>query len=324
MRLIVKLAGVCCAMVLSLGSGVAAAAPTDPDATFAGGGATTIPFAQGRSDARGLTLAPDGKIVAVGERLNMSNLQDWVVSRSLADGSPDISFNGNGRSQPVETSPVTGVFASGGQSVAVQGDGNIVVSGQTNGPIKVGRLHGDGTTDGQPDNTFGTAGLASITIPQSTRTEGRAIALQPDGKILVAGTAFVGGHQSVFLARFTSAGVPDVTFSASGAVFAPDAACDQLPEGVPTDCEAHSIALEPGSGSTPAAIYVGGGNVQGNVIGGRVFKFSPASGDTGWGIEAGYGTAGAAQIDRTAANEVYALLRQSDGRLVAVGDAQTG
>ena len=120
--------------------------------------------------------------------------------------------------------------------------------------------------------------MASIAIAQSTRTEVRAIALQPDGKVVAAGSAFVGGHTRPFVARFTTAGQPDAVFefaerTGSGIVFTTDASCDDI---AAPDCDGESLALTTSAGAV-TAIFVGGGNQQGDLIGGRIFKRSRAA-----------------------------------------------
>ncbi|HET6509897.1 MAG TPA: FG-GAP-like repeat-containing protein [Baekduia sp.] len=298
----------------------AAAAPSDLDAGFGAGGTALSPFTQGASTATGVALDPQGRLLAVGTRVNAAGNRDWVVARDTADGQADTAFNGNGRSQPVATSPVTGPLAAGGLAIAVQADGKPVVTGQTASAIGVGRL----TTGGQADGSFGNDGTRLIALTSATRVDGRAIAIASDGRIVVAGTAFIGGHQRVFVARFTTGGEPDGTFdstndSGTGVVFVPDTACDA---DVPvTDCEAYSLLLADG------AIYVGGAQQQGNLLGGRVFKLVPTTGDRGWHVDTTYGSAsvpGAAEIPRHGVNDVRALIARPGGGLIAVGLAQNG
>lgn len=68
---------------------------------------------------------PDGKIVAVGIGNNGSN-NDFSVTRLNADGTPDLSFDGDGKLQtPIGTS------GDNANAIAVQADGKIVVVGRT-------------------------------------------------------------------------------------------------------------------------------------------------------------------------------------------------
>jgi uncharacterized delta-60 repeat protein len=132
--------------------------------------------------ARGLTIQPDGKIVAVGrERYNDgTGFVTGVVGRLNADGSPDTTFGGTG----IVTVPSTTVNEL--HAVGLQPDGKVVVAGDVYGTthqIEVGRFN----TDGSIDPTFGTGGLVNTLIGSSTTAVG--VALQADGKIVVAGTS---------------------------------------------------------------------------------------------------------------------------------------
>ena len=95
-------------------------------------------------------------------------------------------------------------------AVTIQTDGKILVCGgipsSTGFPIAaIARYN----TDGSVDTTFGTSGITtSLTLGVPT-----AIALQADGKIVVAGPA---GGLSVNVARFTSTGTLDTTFGTNG------------------------------------------------------------------------------------------------------------
>src|SRR5205814_9914241 len=91
-------------------------------------------------------------------------------------------------------------FATG---VAVQPDGKVVVSGYSNvnvlgGPndFAVARLLADGSA---LDPTFGTDGKALVNFGSDDKASG--LALQPDGKIVVAGTTISGGSGDFAVAR---------------------------------------------------------------------------------------------------------------------------
>lgn len=104
------------------------------------------------------------------------------------------------------------------EAVAVQPDGKIVVAGYAlvsapSSGIALARYLPTGDLD--PD--FGTLGKTTTVI--GTSSGANAIAVQADGKIVVAGYAKSGTKLSFVVARYTTAGVPDATFgdSASGA-----------------------------------------------------------------------------------------------------------
>jgi uncharacterized delta-60 repeat protein len=104
-----------------------------------------------------------------------------------------------------------------GYAVAVQRDGKVVAVGQSTqnygdfAVMRVGR-------DGAPDTTFGSAGLVSTQVGTGADVA-QAVALQADGKILVAGSSVVSGSGLDFaLVRYTADGKLDASFGSGGIV----------------------------------------------------------------------------------------------------------
>jgi uncharacterized delta-60 repeat protein len=155
----------------------------------------------GADRATAVALQPDGKIVVVGQTQRVVNQLDLVVLRLNADGSDDASFNGTGRR----------IIDNGGSEAAldlvIQPDGRIVVVGVEGGDMLVMRLLANGADDPSFNGgtrlriDFGGGGDA-----------GAAVALQPDGKILVAGES--AGDFAV--ARLQPGGLLDSTFHFDG------------------------------------------------------------------------------------------------------------
>jgi uncharacterized delta-60 repeat protein len=175
------------------------------DPSFAGGSGkenVLINATDDKQRAEAVTIAPDGKIVAAGETKDGAG-----VVRLGSDGTPDASFNGAG----VRDIPIDG----DAQDVVVQPDGAVLLA------IPTGAGSGDHFTimrldnHGQPDNMFGTGGTAIVQIGNGGRSP--AVALQPDGKIVAGGYAFVGGGGIEFaVARLNTDGTPDMSFSGDG------------------------------------------------------------------------------------------------------------
>jgi uncharacterized delta-60 repeat protein len=170
------------------------------DPTFGSGGVVTTQVGTGDSSIQGLALQPDGKIVADGDAMEGPG-----VVRYDADGSLDPSFGSGG----IVTAP-----AFTGQSVGVgplvlQPDGKIVIT------VGFGVVRYE--TNGTVDPSFAHGGA----IPVS-RDHASGIALQPDGKIVVAGAARSGSTDVanlLELARFNTNGLLDGTFSNGGITF---------------------------------------------------------------------------------------------------------
>jgi len=98
--------------------------------------------------------------------------------------------------------------------VAVQADGKIVAAGEAfvaNQDFAVVRYNADGT----PDTTFGNGGVAIIPIGTGNDTA-RSVAIDSQGRIVVAGTAFVGGFHQIAVIRLNPNGSLDTSFDLDG------------------------------------------------------------------------------------------------------------
>ena len=148
-------------------------------------------------------IQPDGKIVVVG---NTSINNDAAVYRLNPDGSLDATFDGDG---------ARGIDSGASEraaDVAIQPDGKIVVVGTTSaggGDVAVYRLNADGTFDKTFDGD-GARGIDSGGVEN-----GEAVALQSDGKIVVAADTSV--DQNVAVYRLNPDGALDPTFDGDGA-----------------------------------------------------------------------------------------------------------
>lgn len=156
-----------------------------------------------------LAIQTDGKIIAAGTSAGsgMFSAEDFALVRYNTDGSLDSSFGADGK--------VISDF-QGQQdqidAIALQPDGKIVVAGRSNVPFALTRY----TSDGKLDFGFGSSGRAFI---PGFGADGHALAIQPDGKIIVAGNTFTGPTEVDFaLARFNSDGSVDSTFGNGGKV----------------------------------------------------------------------------------------------------------
>ena len=141
-----------------------------------------------------LAAEPDGRIVLAGD--NGSSL---VIMRYLADGSGlDSTFN-------TDTLPSTQV-----QALAIQPGGRIIALDSVMGGTNSWSLNAF-TESGLPDTAFMGAGGKIATGLSGTSA---AMAIQPDGKVVVAGTS----GTDAYFARYTSGGldVPVASVAPSG------------------------------------------------------------------------------------------------------------
>jgi uncharacterized delta-60 repeat protein len=171
------------------------------DTTFGGGdGKVTTNTGQGEEAATGIAVEHDGAIVVVGytdlphEGGETFGPSKFALVRYAADGALDTSFGTDGR---VTTAFSAGAFPHGD---AVQSDGKIVVVGAVGNRFGLARYAADGTLD----PTFGGDGKVTTNL-SSDVDDGRAIVLQDDGRIVVAGTAWGIGRGAFALARYLAA-----------------------------------------------------------------------------------------------------------------------
>ena len=155
----------------------------------------------------------DGKLLLTGTvYVNNSTWYELVLLRFNTDGTPDAGFGTAGK--------VLWFFANNGgyelgNDLAIQPDGKIVVAGRiaNSGPtvFTVVRFNANGTKD----NLFGTNGAIKFNFYTSV-DEAKALTIQPDGKILVAGTALNGSNRERAIARLTQPGARDASFATGG------------------------------------------------------------------------------------------------------------
>jgi uncharacterized delta-60 repeat protein len=139
-----------------------------PDPTFGKAGIATVKFGEA-SGAGALLQSPDGSFVTAGYVGG-----DLAILRFNADGTYDTK-----RSRTVDFGGNTGI----GHAIGLQRDGKIVVAGETAGNVLLVRANPDGSLD----PGFGNQGV--VTTDLGGDENGSALAIQPDGRILVAGKA---------------------------------------------------------------------------------------------------------------------------------------
>jgi uncharacterized delta-60 repeat protein len=202
------------ALLWLVASALAAALPGAPgtlDATFGSGGKVITPIGSSGDTATSLAIQPDGKIIAAGFCFIGSN-NDFCLARYLANGALDTSFNSTGK----VTSEI-GSSQDYGNSVALQADGKIVVAGQCVNGASTAFCLARYLADGSLDTSFNVNGKV-ITSIGSSGDSARSLALQPDGKIVVAGRCSNGINYDFCLARYDANGALDLSFNTTGKV----------------------------------------------------------------------------------------------------------
>jgi uncharacterized delta-60 repeat protein len=192
------------------------------DPTFGTSGIVRTDFAGNIDQANAVVVQSNGQIIAAGSSFsNSTTVEDFIVARYNANGSLDKRFGKNGK---ITTDFFRNVDVI--NAIAIQPDGQIVVAG-------VAQLGGNGGTprvfalaryrsDGQPDTSFGNGGALTTSFGGNFAAAS-ALMVQPDGKIVVAGTVDFNPDNPTSgldfaLARYNSNGTLDGSFGKGGKV----------------------------------------------------------------------------------------------------------
>jgi len=177
------------------------------DIDFGVGGKVRTNVSGGEGNA--VAIQSDGKIVVAGYCCYPA---DITVVRYNTNGTLDDSFGIDGK---VITDINT--YEDYGFSVAIQSDDKIVVAGYSwNGfdrDFVVVRYKGDGSLD----SSFGSNGIVTADF-NGYHDEGRAVAIQTNGKIVVAGYSWESDISDFLVIRYNNDGTLDNTFGSGGIV----------------------------------------------------------------------------------------------------------
>lgn len=286
------------AFALAAAGPASAAAPT-LDPTFGTGGVVT--FAPGPSATiTGLIVLPDGKIL-VGSR---ASGKGFVLARYLANGTLDPTFGSAGVANHA--------IGTGGNlnDVALQGN-RIVATGNTGNGTDFVPTVARFTYDGALDTTFnGPTGYYQA--PATTARDVSMIAVQPDEKIIVGGSA-PAGVQGPVLLRFKADGSGlDSTFDGDGVAIAPGNI-----GGCGIDASAGATSVVPTSAGIIVGAVCGGTNATFEHT--TVLRFHAGASANDGALDTTFGTGGVSTLVLTPGKRNYngGIAVQSDGRVVA-------
>lgn len=181
------------------------------DNSFNGSGTVSTGIASVDDRATALAVQPDGGILLAGYCVNGGNL-DFCALRYTPEGLLDSSFNDTG-------SVITSIGSDADQAnaMALQPDGKILVAGQCAAGSVDGFCALRYTVSGALDSSFNGNGKVFFVVP-GAKNRANAVALQPDGKVVIGGTCASGGLGSFCLTRLLSAGQVDKSFGVNGTV----------------------------------------------------------------------------------------------------------
>jgi len=246
---------------------------------------------------RDIAIAADNKIYIAGNSGYVPSPNPGIqLGRINANGTADTSFGNNGIAAPG--------YGGDTDQMAIQPDGKIVLSAKSERNWVAIGLILRFNTNGSLDSGFGTGGTREIGGFGSGDTYmGGGVAIQPDGKIVLAGAARAAGmdfsNQGLMLARLNPDGSSDTSFN-GGAIIYHDLSV--------TPDRATDIALQ-GDGK----ILVSGTRADSTAIAARF--------DSNGALDATFGNGGVVLLP-PARNATAIALQGSD--IVVVGDNDSG
>lgn len=182
------------------------------DDTFGDGGIVFTDFYESIERITAIGIQDDGKIVAAGYTYFVGKYY-FALARYNADGSLDLTFDEDGKAMAD-----VGTYGSVGVGMVLQPDGKIIVIGVATDEISLENAFGvvRFNTDGSLDNSFGLDGM--VTTTNTGQDIAFAVTLQPDGKIIIAGSSSTLTTSDFTLMRLNPDGTLDAGFGIEGIV----------------------------------------------------------------------------------------------------------
>ena len=184
-----------------------------PDNTFSGDGIAISSFGYDYHSVNALELQGDGKFVVCGYVGNaIDTFDQFFIARFLPNGEPDPSFDQDGISvvHPGETWTSL-------RDLIIQPDGKYVVAGYSTTNDQEDMTVLRVTANGTPDPSFSGDGIVVLPFSNTNNDDATGLVLQPDGKIVISGTASINSNDVGFaIARLTTDGNLDPDFHGDG------------------------------------------------------------------------------------------------------------
>jgi uncharacterized delta-60 repeat protein len=289
------------------------------DATFGSNGVhlATVPQTSTES-SNAIAVQPDDRLVVAGSgclepcpSYATRKPRVFVIARYTASGLPDASFGAQLANGFVFTSFGAGISASA-VDVGIQSDGRIVAAGSAYSyadettRLALARYH----PDGRLDRSFGGTGKVRTGFASASVSQAFALAIQPDGKLVVAAEATVDLVRYLALVRYRPNGSLDTSFDGDGKVLT------RIPG---YDASGVALVLQPNG----KIVVAGSGQRRGsstNETRAFLVRYNPNG-----SLDEGFGQGGrvVTQLDGSSWSGANAAVRQPNGRIVVGGFAQT-
>lgn len=268
------------------------------DNTFGTGGKVLLGLGVMYEDyAKSIAIQSDGKIVVAGYTFNTLN-NNFALVRLNSNGALDNTFGTNGI---VMTDYLN--CDNYGHSVRIQTDGKILLTGYISYSSKEYVTTLRYNNNGSLDRTFGANkdGIVATTIGTNSNARANSLAIQADGKIIVAGYILYGGIEYILTVRYANDGILDNTFGTYGG--ANVTSIENI------DCIGYSVAIQ-----NDGKIIVAGGTDGAFVNGFAMVRFH-ANGN----LDSTFGKYGCVNSNTGKIEVGKAVAIQNDGKILVAG-----
>jgi uncharacterized delta-60 repeat protein len=264
------------------------------DTSFDGDGKVTTAIGASYNYGQDVAVQADGKILVAG--FSWISDGDFALVRYNVNGSLDTSFDGDGK-----LTTAIGNGADYGYSLTVQADGKILVAGASlvfdYDDFALVRYNADGSLD----TSFDVDGKL-VTAIGSSDDIGRSVTMQADGKILVAGSSVISGHNNFALVRYNTDGSLDSGFDGDGKLTTAIGSGEDIAYSVAIQADGKILVVGSSSGMFALARYNTNGSLD-----------TSFDGDGKLTTAIGYGSSGA-----------QGVTVQADGKIVVAGWSSDG
>ncbi|WP_051957633.1 T9SS type A sorting domain-containing protein [Altibacter lentus] len=164
-----------------------------------------------------IAIQNDNKVLVGGGSQNSNNISVVTILRFTNEGNLDSSFDNDGI---VKTQ--VGTSGSGAYDILLQPDGKILVASISNNGNNIDFALLRYLPNGSLDTSFGTNGIVTTNFGANSNERVEDLALQPDGKIIAAGTTDNGtsGTNDFAVVRYLPNGNIDTNFGDNGVLIA--------------------------------------------------------------------------------------------------------
>jgi uncharacterized delta-60 repeat protein len=269
------------------------------DPSFGTGGKVTTKVGSTNDYGNALVRAPDGRLVVAGSSIDSVTLGNFALARYNANGSLDTSFNGTGK-----VTTAIGPSWDSANALVRQPDGKLVAAGDTDNGSNFDLALARYNPNGSLDTSFNGTGKVTTAIGSSDE-HAYALALQPDGKLVVAGRSNSGSNDDFALARYNPNGSLDTSFNGTGKVTTTIGSADDA---------AHALAVQP-DGKLVAA---GDTRINGQLVV-ALARYNPNG-----SLDTSFNGTGKVTTAIGGSSAAHALVLRSDGKLVIAGTGTNG